>query len=272
MIPGLAPTENARIMDSGDIGRGLCAGRPPRRGSRVRRRGNPRVSGYLLEQAVSAFTNRRTDGYGGSLAKRLRFPTEVARAVRAAVGEDFPILYHHTSVEDVPTGNGIDLDTTVELCRALTDAGVNAFDITAGMQCCFELMTPPTCMPKAWNAATSAAVKQAIGDRARVMLTGRISDADTAERVVRDGLADFAIMGRALIADSHLVEKYTAGRKDEICPCVACGQGCVGNADKMIPITCALNPLSGREASMPAVPKAETPRRVAVGEPGPPGS
>src|SRR5699024_2425722 len=106
---------------------------------------------------------------------------------------------------------------------------------------------------------------------ARVMLTGRISDTDTAERVVRNGLADFAIMGRALIADSHLVEKYAAGRKDEICPCVACGQGCVGNADKMIPITCALNPLSGREASMPAVPKAETPRRVAVVGAGPAG-
>lgn len=77
-------------------------------------------------------------------------------------------------------------------------------------------------------------------------------------------------MGRALIADSHLVEKYAAGRKDEICPCVACGQGCVGNADKMIPITCALNPLSGREASMPAVPKAETPAGWSSWEPDPP--
>jgi 2,4-dienoyl-CoA reductase-like NADH-dependent reductase (Old Yellow Enzyme family) len=54
------------------------------------------------------------------------------------------------------------------------------------------------------------------------MLTGWISDAATAERVVRDGLADFAIMGRALIADSHLVEKYATGRKDEIYPGVAC--------------------------------------------------
>lgn len=42
-------------------------------------------------------------------------------------------------------------------------------------------------------------------------------------------------MGRALIADSHLVEQYATGRKDEICPCVACGQGYVGNADKIIP-------------------------------------
>ena len=82
------------------------------------------------------------------------------------------------------------------------------------------------------------------------MLTGWISDADTAERVVRDGLADFAIMGRALIADSHLVEQYATGRKDEICPCLACGQGCVGNADKIIPIICSLTPLSGWGASM----------------------
>ena len=49
------------------------------------------------------------------------------------------------------------------------------------------------------------------------------------------------------------------------------GQGCVGNADKMIPITCALNPLSGREASMPTVPKAETPGRVVVVGAGPAG-
>ncbi len=237
VIPGVFEPDNAITLDEAEFAR--LADAWAKAALRAKAAGFDAVeihgaSGYLLEQAVSAFTNRRADGYGGSLAKRLRFPAEVVRAVRAAVGGDFPILYRHTSVEDVPTGNGIDLGTTVELCRTLTDAGVNAFDITAGMQCCFELMTPPTCMPKAWNAATSAAVKEALGDRARVMLTGRISDADTAERVVRDGLADFAIMGRALIADSHLVEKYAAGRKDEICPCVACGQGCVGNADKMI--------------------------------------
>lgn len=43
------------------------------------------------------------------------------------------------------------------------------------------------------------------------------------------------------------MEQYATGRKDEICPCVACGQGCVGNADKIIPIICSLTPLSGWE-------------------------
>ena len=82
------------------------------------------------------------------------------------------------------------------------------------------------------------------------MLTGWISDADTAERVVRDGLADFAIMGRALIADSHLVEFFNDTATTEIYTGVACRQGCVGNAYKIIPIICTLTPLSGRGASM----------------------
>ena len=58
-----------------------------------------------------------------------------------------PILYRHTSMEDVPERHRLRYQRRA--VPALTDAGVNAFDITAGMQCCFELMTPPTCMPKA---------------------------------------------------------------------------------------------------------------------------
>lgn len=70
-------------------------------------------------------------------------PTENARVM----DEDFPILYRHTSMEDVPERHRLRYQRRA--VPTLTDAGVNAFDITAGMQCCFELMTPPTCMPKA---------------------------------------------------------------------------------------------------------------------------
>lgn len=274
VIPGVFEPDNALVLDEAELAR--LAGAWAQAAVRAREAGFDAVeihgaSGYLLEQAVSAFTNRRSDAYGGSLEKRLRFPAEVVRAVRGAVGDDFPLLYRHTSLEDVPGGNGIDRETTLALCEVLADAGLNAIDITAGMQFCFELMTPPTCMPKAWNAATALAVREKMGDRLRVMLTGRISDAETAERVVSQGIADFVIMGRALIADAHLVEKFAAGREEEICPCIACGQGCVGNADKMIPIACALNPLSGNEASMPAVPAAERSRRIVVVGAGPAG-
>ena len=85
----------------------------------------------------------------------------------------------------------------------------------------------------------------------RDRLTGWISDADTAERVVRDGLADFAIMGRALIADSQLVEKYATGRKDEIYPGVACRQGCVDNAYKTVSYTHLCCRISGKISRSP---------------------
>ena len=274
VIPGVFEPDNALILDEAELNR--LADAWAQAAVRARTAGFDAVeihgaSGYLLEQAVSAFTNRRTDAYGGTLEKRLRFPAEVVQTVRRAVGDDFPVLYRHSSLEDVPGGSGIDLETTLALCETLADAGLNAVDITAGMQYCFELMTPPVCMPKAWNSVTSRAVREKLGDRLRVILTGRISDTETAERVVSQGMADFVIMGRALIADSHLVEKFAAGKEEEICPCVACGQGCVGNADKMIPITCALNPLSGNEASMPSVPMAERSRRVVVVGAGPAG-
>ena len=96
MIPGLAPTENARVMDADDI-EGM-------------------VEAYV--QAPAAPWTRIS-----------------------------PILYRHTSMEDVPERHRLRYQRRA--VPALTDAGVNAFDITAGMQCCFELMTPPTCMPKA---------------------------------------------------------------------------------------------------------------------------
>ena len=93
MIPGLAPTENARVMDADDI-EGMV-GAYVQAARRAVEAGFDAVEihgahGYLLEQAASVFTNHRTDGYGGSLAKRLRFPTQLVHAVRAAVDEDFP--------------------------------------------------------------------------------------------------------------------------------------------------------------------------------------
>lgn len=229
------------------------------------------ASGYLLHQFVSPFTNQRTDSYGGDEVRRSRFPLEVVAAVRKAMGPDYPILYRHASLEDVPGGNGITLAATLNLCKSLVEVGVNGLNITAGMQECRELLGPPMCMPQAWNAATSAAVKKVVGDTARVLLTGRVISPDVAERVISQGEADFVITGRALIADPHMPRKLAENRREDIIPCISCNEGCVGNAMKAQPITCALNPLSGREAYGRDEPRAATPRNVLVIGGGPAG-
>ena len=89
----MTPYDNSVILSEEEIARLVeCWGKAA---IRAREAGFDAVEihgahGYLLEQAASVFTNHRTDGYGGSLAKRLRFPTQLVHAVRAAVDEDFP--------------------------------------------------------------------------------------------------------------------------------------------------------------------------------------
>ncbi len=83
--------------------------------------------GYLLDQFLWAGTNHRTDGYGGSLAARTRFPAEVVAAVRAAVGPDFPIIYRFSQWK-MNRYDATIADTPAELERVLAplvDAGVD---------------------------------------------------------------------------------------------------------------------------------------------------
>lgn len=85
--------------------------------------------GYLLDQFLWAGTNKREDQYGGSLEARLRFPAEVAAAVRAAVGPDFPVIFRFSQWKSGDYGARI-AETPDELgtiLRTLAEAGVSAF-------------------------------------------------------------------------------------------------------------------------------------------------
>ena len=80
--------------------------------------------GYLISQFVSPLTNHREDAYGGSLENRLRMPLAVIRAIRKAVGDDFPISYRHNADDGLP--GGMTLEETLQLVNPLVDAGVDA--------------------------------------------------------------------------------------------------------------------------------------------------
>jgi len=86
--------------------------------------------GYLLSQFLSPWTNRRRDRYGGSLENRLRFPAEVVRRVRAAVGPDFPVLVKLNQRDGFP--GGLELDEAVEVARGFQRAGASALVPSCG--------------------------------------------------------------------------------------------------------------------------------------------
>ncbi len=92
--------------------------------------------GYLLSQFLSPWTNQRIDRYGGSLENRMRFPTEVIAAVRAALGPRFPILVK-MNVRDGWHG-GLEIDEAVQVARAFAAAGATALVPSCG----FTARTP----------------------------------------------------------------------------------------------------------------------------------
>jgi 2,4-dienoyl-CoA reductase-like NADH-dependent reductase (Old Yellow Enzyme family) len=88
--------------------------------------------GYLLSQFLTPHTNRRTDEYGGSFDGRLRMPLQVLRTVRAAVGDDFPVIAKLNGHDHLPGRAGLDTPALVAIARRLQDEGLDAVEISAG--------------------------------------------------------------------------------------------------------------------------------------------
>jgi NAD(H)-dependent 7beta-hydroxy-3-oxo-delta4-cholenoic acid oxidoreductase len=224
--------------------------------------------GYmLLGSFLSALRNRRTDGYGGSLDDRLRFPLEVLSAIRGRVGADFPIILRISAEEPVPGGRS--LRETQYILPRFVEAGIDAVHVSAGIYPDLAWrVIPPYGTPLALNAACAAALKQVA--EVPVLVVGRLNDPRLAEDVLRRGEADFAVLGRALLADPELPRKAAEGRFEDIAPCVACGLGCVVARERGGEMTCLVNPQLGREGEPAPSPPAAS-RRVLVAGGGPAG-
>jgi hypothetical protein len=113
------------------------------------------------------------------------------------------------------------------------------------------------------NLVTSAAVKSAV--EIPVIVAGRISDFDVAEKAIADGQADMIGMVRALIADPHAINKAFAGQVRSVTPCIGGNECHYGRA-----VACATNPAAGREAEMEVVPTTD-PKRILIVGAGPAG-
>lgn len=199
--------------------------------------------GYLINQFLSGFSNKRCDEYGGNVANRGRFACEVVHAVREAVGSDYPISFRFSVCDHVPGGIGV-----IEACafaRMLEKAGVDLLNCSQGMPSSRGVITPPAAVEPAHYAHDAAAIKKVVG--IPTVVVGRIADPDVAEEVIASGMADFAGMGRAAIADPHFARKIAEGRPEDIIQCIACLRGCAGESRRGHTVHCALNPLTGRE-------------------------
>ena len=151
--------------------------------------------GYLIGQFLSPLTNRRTDAYGGDFERRMRFPLEVVRAVRKAVGPDFPVSFR-CSVEEFLPG-GITLDLGCRIAKEICAAGVDLFNVSSGTCTNTWYIESPAALPAGFNGDRARAVRKAVGPDMRLAVAARIGRRDVAEGLLAPGGVDMVCMGRA---------------------------------------------------------------------------
>lgn len=222
--------------------------------------------GYLINEFLSPYSNKREDEYGGPLENRMRFPLEVVRAVRQAVGPDFPIIYRMSADEKVP--GGLTLDETKVFAKALEKEGVNAIHVSAGVYTSAAWIIQPMYLPRACLADLAQAIKAVV--QIPVIAVGRINDPEVAETILAEGKADLVAFGRELLTDPDMPKKVMEGRLDEVRKCIACCQACIDELFLNHSIGCTVNARTGYETQFPLNPSPR-PRKVLVVGGGPAG-
>jgi len=200
----------------------------------------------LFMGLLSPFQNHRSDDYGGSADNLFRVQLDAVRAIRAAVGDDYPVLYRLSATDFVE--GGVDLSLTVPFAQALAGAGVDCVDVSAGTNDSPAGMSHPgTDHPTGCFADLAGAIRAAVG--VPVIAVGKIATRQTAESILEKEQADLVALGRQLIADPDWPRKLQESRDDEIIPCLWDNIGCLkASISKGRPIRCIQNPTVGFEA------------------------
>jgi NADPH-dependent 2,4-dienoyl-CoA reductase/sulfur reductase-like enzyme len=224
--------------------------------------------GYLLAQFLSAYSNKRTDEYGGSLKNRTRIAREVMEDIRSKVGAGFAVTFRLSADELMPGGREI-AETRV-IARLLETWGVDALHVSTGVYGNHGIVTPMT-MPHAWTVDYAEEVKKLVS--IPVITVNRINDPLMADILLEMVKADFVAMGRGSLADPDLPNKARRGDFESIRYCLGCLQGCTGQLHVGIgdhSIGCAVNPTLGFEHET-VLEKVSTPKKVIIIGGGPAG-
>jgi 2,4-dienoyl-CoA reductase (NADPH2) len=216
--------------------------------------------GYLLTQFLSPQSNIRTDEYGGSFENRARFPLAVVKAVREAVGPDFPVSFR-ISLEERTIG-GMAAEEGLAFCK-LIDEYVDVFNVSAAtyetMETIFMMQgrEPGELLPLA------ARVKAIT--RKPVIGVSRLGWAlERAAEQVTAGELDMVAMGRTQLTDANLVLKVKNGESDRVRRCIGCNECIGGFLFKGRRLHCVISPELGYEAESDAALQPQPSRKKVV--------
>lgn len=203
---------------------------------------------YLLHRFFSPLDNQRSDKYGGSVEKRMTFALQCVKAVRKAVGDDYPLFWRLSAEEGVV--GGITLEQSIKLAQALKKGGVDVIDVSYGRLP--RQIMPTKRQPMGTYISQAEAIKKAVD--IPVIAVGRINSPQLAAEIISQNKADLVALGRQLITDPQWAKKAQEGRFDDVVNCDSCNKKCVraipeikkraGSEDLSL---CSINERAGKE-------------------------
>ncbi|MFI8093239.1 FAD-dependent oxidoreductase [Streptomyces sp. NPDC086080] len=221
--------------------------------------------GYLINEFIARQTNHRTDRWGGSYENRMRFPVEIVRRVREAVGDDFILIYRLSMLDLVPGGST--LDEVITLARAVESVGATIINTGIG----WHEARIPTIATSVPRGAYTWVTKRLMGEvSVPLVTTNRINTPDLAERLLAEGTADMVSMARPMLADPDFVAKAAQGRPEAINTCIGCNQACLDHTFSGQITSCLVNPRACHETELVLSPTRRR-KRIAVVGAGPAG-
>ena len=222
--------------------------------------------GWLINQFLSPYFNKRTDEYGGSLENRCRFAIQVLKAVRKAVGPFFPIEFRFSGSELFE--GGYDLEEGCRIAQ-MVEPYVDLLHVSAGTyQRGFGDTHPSMFKEHGCNVYLAAEIKKHVS--VPVATIGGLNDPAQMEEIIASGKADVVYMARALLADPFLPRKVMENREQEIVKCLRCFT-CMAERAATSTRRCTVNPLIGREMDGTEIYPAPVKKKVLVAGAGPGG-
>lgn len=178
--------------------------------------------GFIAQQFISPWMNKRTDEFGGSMENRARFPIMLLDSIREGIGEDMILEFRFSAEDGIP--GGMTITDTVEFCR-LIDGKADIIHVSNGLKWkgngtqtfsdFFDI--------HGVNVEHAAKIKTVV-KKSRVAVIGGINNPEMAEQIIAKGKADFVELGRQCFADPEFPNKAKSGKEDYIRRCVRCFQ------------------------------------------------
>ena len=221
--------------------------------------------GYLINQFLSPAWNQRTDEYGGNLENRMTFLIETLQETKKVVGEKYPIIVSLNMDDLLPEGvapcRGMVVEETIAIAQKLEELNLaDAFHLRIGNYYNQEYIVPSAYVTNAAYMKNFRKFKAAVTKP--VIFENKLDTPEEMQKLLEEGVLDFASVGRKWITDPEWVNKAMYGKK--ACPCLRCNY-CLHTLWLGKCTHCAVNPEMGYEFEGGIHPALEKKRVTVIG-------